>query len=106
MNQKRESFTVRRGHFHARISPRIHNGKEAWRFGWHDGTKWRYVTRFSKAAIRRAAVEVLDQQETGFVFTALPAAERRFLAEVHRNCPAGRRNELLSMLESWTNESD
>ena len=80
----RKSFKVSKGNAHVTVYP-YHGG---WRFAWRarESEPWKYITRAKKAGAIAAAENKLDEIETGgLIWSALPAARRRFLEAIHRD---------------------
>jgi integrase len=80
----RKSFKVSKGNNHVTVYP-YRNG---WRFAWRarSSDPWKYITRKTKAGATAAAENKLDEIETGgLIWSALPAARRRFLETIHRD---------------------
>jgi len=65
-------------------------GKTCWRFAWREtpSSPWRYTTASSKAKAEAKAAERIEEMEGGgLIWTALPAARRQFLSEIHKHVP-------------------
>ena len=80
----RKSYEVTKGNTHLTVYP-YGNG---WRFAWRarESDPWKYITRPKKADATAAAENKLDEIETGgLIWSALPAARRRFLEAIHRD---------------------
>ena len=87
MNQPkdpRKSVKVKKGNTHFTVYPY----RAGWRFAWRtrESDPWKYITRAKKADAIAAAENKLDEIETGgLIWSALPAARRRFLEAIHRD---------------------
>lgn len=82
-NDNRKSFKVTKGNTHVTVYPY----GDGWRFAWRARVSdpWKYITRAKKVLATAAAENLLDEIETGgIVWSALPAARRRFLETIHR----------------------
>ncbi len=80
----RKSFKVSKGNTHLTVYPY----RGGWRFAWRarESDPWKYITRPKKADATAAAENKLDEIETGgLIWSALPAARRRFLEAIHRD---------------------
>jgi integrase len=83
-NDNRKSFKVSKGNTHVTVYPY----RGGWRFAWRarESEPWKYITRPKKAEATAAAENKLDEIETGgVIWSALPAARRRFLEAIHRD---------------------
>lgn len=99
-------FKVRRGY--AQLT--IWRCAKGWRFGYRDGGRWRYITRKRKPDIIEAAERILEEAETGVLFSVLPAETQAFLSRVLKLAPlhSDRKAvlEFLSLLKSHQNPTN
>ncbi len=91
---EKRSFSVKSGN----RMLRVWRHERGWRFGYREDGRWRYVTRRKKGDIVDAAHDVLREQETGLVWSALSREERERLEWVHRRV---RSADEWSALRAW-----
>lgn len=76
-------------------------GKPAWRFAWHDGSTWRYITRPTREAAELAATRKLTAlQADELDWPALTRERREFLTRIHRAVTEQDQDALLASLTS------
>ena len=76
-------FTVKDGNRSLKVSPH----SKGWRFAYQTADGRKEVTRKLKKDITAAAEEILEEQEGGFIFAALPHGKRAFLRKIHDMTP-------------------